>query len=53
MADPKFKTRDELSAWAQNLARQAGGDLMAQMAAIETIQRVTRKHSRLLWDDAA
>jgi hypothetical protein len=53
MSDPRFKTRDELSSWARNLAAQAGGDLAAQLAAVETIQRVTRKHWKLIWDDEA
>ena len=53
MADPRFKTREELAAWAQKLARDAEGDLQAQLAAVDRIFRVTQKHASIMWVNLA
>jgi len=47
MSDPVFTTREELEAWAASKAREAGRDPHKQLAALNTIRRVTKAHEHL------
>ncbi len=55
MADPTFKTREELEAWAGKTAREAQahyclGERTAILEGLDYIKRVTLAHSHLLGD---